>query len=451
MHRLVRFTLPLLLVAALPAHAADLRVTTFADEDDGQCTPSHCSLREAISHANQTPGDTFIRLAAGEYLLERANPDTGYDWPIEEDDNRIGDFDVHGQVTLVGRGIGVTRLNAQHLDRLFHVHPDAQLRMTGLTLTGGLQIFDGGALLNHGKTAVREVAFVDNLLISYMPYPAERTGSGGAVANFGVFEAQRATFRGNRLDASETATPGKGGGVYNQGSLLLRDSLFVANRANDYNESGMGGALYNLGDADIARTSFQANQVSWGGYGAAIANVGRITLSNSTLSGNFSVEQSAFENGHPWLPELSAKAQARLYHVTIAGNEGRGISNRGDLLLRNSIIAGNRASEFEEVRNCINRPGAIGYQARGLLLGSDAGGCVADTIIADDTTFTHHLFLLQENNGSQVHPLRRNSAAIDAGVGGCASHDQRGLDRLRDGNGDGIVNCDLGAFERAYP
>lgn len=450
MHSLSRFTVALLLVAALPAHAADLRVTTFADEDDGLCTPSHCSLREAISYANQTPGDTFIRLAAGEYLLERANPDTGYDWPIEEDDNRIGDFDVRGQVSLIGRGIGLTRLNAQGLDRLLHVHPGAQLQMRGLTLSGGRQIYHGGALLNQGLTRLRDVEFAGNQLVSYMPYPAERTGHGGAVANFGVFEAQRATFRGNRLDANETASPGKGGAFYNEGSLLLRDSLFLANRATDYNESGMGGALYNLGDADIARSTFQANQVSWGGYGAAITNVGRIILSNSTLSGNLSVEQSTFENGHPWLPELNAKAQAWLYHVTIAGNDGRGMSNRGDLVLRNSIIAGNRSSEFGEVRNCTFHPGS-GVVVIGLLRGSDGGNCFGDFEIPDEATFTRHLFPLQEVNGVWLHPLRRNSAALDAGIGSCTRQDQRGLARPRDGNGDGVAICDLGAFERAYP
>src|SRR5690606_26505817 len=166
---------------------------------------------------------------------------------------------------------------------------------------------------------------------------------------------------------------------------------------------------------------------------------------------NRTVEQGTFENGHPWRTALNANARAELIHVTIAGNEGWGLTNLAHLLLRNSIIAGNYSTEFEVVRNCSNEPGVLSYQARGLLLGADAGNCVADQQIADDLTFTHHLFQVQTNNGSQVHPLRRTSAAIDTGVGSCASHDQRGLNRPRDGNGDGVANCDLGAFERAYP
>ncbi|WP_435635838.1 choice-of-anchor Q domain-containing protein [Pseudomonas solani] len=439
------------LTAPLAADALELRVNTFADEDDGQCTQAHCSLREAISTANATPGQTVILLGAGDYLLQKANPDPAGNWPVDEDANAIGDFDVHGQVSLVGRGATVTRLNANRLDRLFHVHAGAQLKLRSLGLTGGQQIYDGGALLNYGQVQLNQVELVDNRVFVYMPYPAAQAGNGGAIANFGILEVHRSTFRDNRNFGEEAQSAGKGGALYNEGTLTVRDSLFNANRASDYGEWGMGGGLYNQGSADIARTTFQANEVLRSGYGAAIANAGQLRLANSTLSGNRSIERGAFENGHPFLPQLSAQSRAELLHVTIAGNDGWGVTNRGDLLLRNSVVAGNRATEFDEVRNCQSLPGAVDFRARGLLLGTDGSNCLAENYIADAATFTHQLFPLQENNGAWVHPLRRTSAAIDAGVGNCSSHDQRGLDRQRDGNGDGLVNCDLGAFERAYP
>lgn len=439
------------LTLPVAAEALELRVTTFADEDDGQCTQAHCSLREAISAANAVQEDAFILLVAGEYALALANPDPGQDWPVEEDANALGDFDVHGQVSVMGRGVGVTSLNGWRLDRLFHVHAGARLKLRNLTLVGGQQIYDGGAILNQGNTHLYQVELVDNRVSVYMPYPAEYAGNGGAIGNFGVLEVQRSTFTRNSSNGEEGLDAGKGGALYNEGSVTIRDSLFSANRASDYGEWGMGGGLYNQGTADIARTAFQGNEVSWSGYGAAIANAGQMRLANSTLTANRSIERGIFENGHPWLVSLTAQSRAELIHVTIAGNDGWGLTNRGELLLRNSIVAGNRSTEFDEVRNCRSEPDAVGFQPRGLLLGTDAGNCIAEIYIADDTTFSRHLFPLQENNGSLVHPLRRTSAAIDAGVGNCAGHDQRGLDRQRDGNGDGIVNCDLGAFERAYP
>lgn len=450
-HRRRALPLALILATPLPAAALDLYVTTFADENDGACTPTHCSLREAVSTANATQADTVILLKAGEYPLERANPDPGDDWPVEEDANQLGDLDVHGQISVIGKGVGVTRLNGRRLDRLFHVHADARLTLRNLTVTQGLQTYDGGALLNQGRTYLHQVAFVDNRVAVTMPHPAERAGNGGAIGNFGVLEVHRSTFTRNLSNGEEAAAAGKGGALYNEGTLTLRDSLFSSNRALDYGEWGMGGALYNQGTADIARTTFQGNEVSWSGFGSAIANAGQMVLANSTLSGNRSIERGAFENGHPWRLPLSLQSRAELVHVTIAGNEGWGLTNRGVVLIRNSLIAGNRSSEFDAVRNCQNLPGAVDFQARGLLLGTDGSTCTAEIYVADDTTFTHHLFPLQENNGSWVHPLRRTSAALDAGVGTCARHDQRGLDRPRDGNGDGLSNCDLGAFERAYP
>lgn len=446
---------PLLLASALTvplaASALELNVTTFADEDDGECTQTHCSLREAISAANAAQEDTLIRLQSGEYRLELAGPLPGQNWPEDENDNVLGDLDVHGRVSVIGRGIEATRLDGRSLDRLFHVHPGAQLKLRDLTLTRGFQIYDGGALLNQGHTHLHQVAFVENEGIVYMPYPAEHAGNGGAVANFGTLEVHRSQFRDNTLQSEEAMDAGKGGALYNEGTLLVRDSLFIGNLAFDYHERGMGGALYNQGTADIARTTFQNNWVLRSGVGGAIHNAGQMRLANSTLTGNQSDERAAFDNGHPWDQQLSMNARAELIHVTIAGNNGWGVNNRGTLVLRNSIVSGNYSNEFMALRNCQNLPGAVDFQARGLLLGTDGGNCIADSYIDDATTFTHHLFPVQDNNGHPVHPLRRTSAAIDAGVGNCASHDQRGLDRPRDGNGDGLANCDLGAFERAYP
>ena len=451
MTRLTRFAAPLLLALPLSASALDFHVTTLADQDDGQCTPAHCSLREAVSAANASQQGVRIILGAGEYRLERANEIQPDEWPVEEDDNRLGDVDVYGRMLIVGQGAAATRLNGQSLDRLFHVHPGAQLELRNLALINGRQIYDGGALLNRGQVRLNQVEVLNSSASAYILEPVELAGNGGGVANYGEMEILRSTFRGNSANGEMSWYAGYGGAVYNMGQLMVRDSLFQGNRAADYSEWGIGGALYNQGTADIARTTFASNRVAWSGYGAAIANAGQLRLTNSTLSGNTTVEQGVLENGHPLKPELNAQSRLELMHVTISGNVAWGLTNRGEVNIRNSIIAGNRSDEWEESRNCRNLPGAYGYSARGLLLGTDAGGCVADSYVADDTVLTHQMFPLQENNGSLVHPLRRNSLAIDAGVGSCSSHDQRGLDRQRDGNGDGVVNCDLGAFERAYP
>ncbi len=57
---------------------------------------------------------------------------------------------------------------------------------------------------------------------------------------------------------------------------------------------------------------------------------------------------------------------------------------------------------------------------------------------------------LQDNGRpTPTHALELTSPAVDAGRPmGCLGTDQRGVDRPRDGNGDQMFRCDIGAYER---
>lgn len=44
--------------------------------------------------------------------------------------------------------------------------------------------------------------------------------------------------------------------------MTVRDSLFLANRATDYSEWGMGGAIYNQGTADSATATATAQSTA---------------------------------------------------------------------------------------------------------------------------------------------------------------------------------------------
>ena len=445
MKTIIRLASPLLLAAAFPAFAMDLRVTTFADEYDGECSSTHCSLRDAISVANGLERSRII-LSTGEYRLAHANLRDEENEIIDEDDNLVGDLDVMSTVTIVGKGIGQTILHGADLDRLIEVMPEGRLTLRDLTITGGRTPHRGAGLENRGATELLRVSIGGNSASSAFIH-----GQGGGIANSGSLLIKNSIISGNYAGGSESAL-GSGGGIYNTGALWMRDSRVGSNRCNDDNDSGEGCGLYNTSLAEISRSVFDGNENGPYGTGSAILNRGQLRLSNTTLSGNSAGEYggAALDNGAAWGVD-NRDVEAELMNVTIADNQGYGLVNRANLTLRNSVVAGNRKYDSDAPGNCQNLGAGANYSSRGLLLGNDGGNCVAEYGIDDATTFTRHLFPLAANNGTLVHTLRRTSAAIDAAVGSCSSHDQRGLDRPRDGNGDGLAVCDLGAFERAYP
>jgi CSLREA domain-containing protein len=116
---------------------------------DGDCT-----LREAIMNANlPAGGDTTggdcaagssgtdtIALPAGTYTLTIGG--------AGEDLNATGDLDVTDSLTISGRGAGVTVVDANGIDRAFHIVGAATVGLNGLTVTGGRVGYADAACVN---------------------------------------------------------------------------------------------------------------------------------------------------------------------------------------------------------------------------------------------------------------------------------------------------------------
>lgn len=444
--RSLRSPLLVLTTTAFVASAqatVEWRVTREDDHYDGVCD-ADCSLRDAITAANAGVGAQRVLLGAGHYELTLPTEKDDEGAILDEDANLNGDLDVTGDIAVLGAGVGRTVVQGSDSarDRLFEVRPGGRLRLEDLSLEKGHTSFYGGALENHGEAFLRRVDLKDNFgSAAFAP------GAGGAIANFGRMEIDQARFTDNHAFAGEGYF-GHGGALYNAGDLRVRDSRFDDNSTSDDDDSGYGGAIYNRGTLEVIRSAFVGNTLSVYGEGSAIANDGgRLTLSNSTLSGNSGdvVSNGVRYSRQPGVP------QATLVHVTVAANEGFGVRNRGVLTLRNSILAGNRDETGETVQNCLNE-GAYRYSARGLLLGSGAGNCTGEVNVEDSQVFVGVLYSLADNDGfSPTHALRPRSPAVDAALGNCPAQDQRGSLRPRDGDGDGVAVCDLGAYERAKP
>ena len=427
----------LLLSGAATSHAATLLVTTTADSYDGQCS-LHCSLRDAVQVANQTAGPSTILLPPGSYRLTRPALLDPQGVTIEDQDNRIGDLDVLGELRIRGLSTATSRIKGRYeiYDRMLEVVANAKLTLENLTLEGGdILYYNGGAVANHGQLRLRKVFALGN-----------RASSGGAIANYGDLRIEDSRFEDNA--AFGGLVTGKGGAIFNSGSVLVRDSNFYSNSAYDEADSGEGSGIYNSGNATVESSAFHRNYNDAEFRGGTITNDGgTLVLSNSTLSRNY----TALTNGH----ESSAtSSKATLTNVTITLNQDisvdskYAVENRGELLIRNSVIAGNQ-SEYGEVGNCINAGDHYSYQAIGLLRNDEASNCDADLFVPLEQTFTQVLSptLSKPSSTLWFHALLPGSPAVDAGIGDCIAQDQRGVSRPQDGNGDGVAVCDLGAYE----
>jgi hypothetical protein len=295
------------LLAPGAAFGASINVT--ASMAEGVSNDGKCSLREAVSSANNnspapvSPGECAkgdsgfldtISVPAGTYTLAGAAGD---------DSNASGDLDISlsgtaGEVLLQGAGAGSTTINANDADRVIdltgsavvtNVVTIADLTITGGKLTGG---FDGAGI-NAGGGGNHDVV-LDGVRVA----SNEAEGAGGGVwiqTTDGSVEVKDSTISGN-------STASAGGGVYvadfsgasNPGTDLLLQNSTVSGNHTTSSATGVAGAgvyLANRVQATLSGTTVSNNDnVSTDGGGITLnSNYSDTSLtvqSGSRITGN---------------------------------------------------------------------------------------------------------------------------------------------------------------------
>ncbi|MBI2415509.1 MAG: DUF5011 domain-containing protein [Candidatus Kerfeldbacteria bacterium] len=255
-----------------------------AEEDGGGI----CSLREAINKSNSTGTDDTINLVAGTYTLSlTAGADSG---DLEVDKSGT-------TVTITGAGASTTIIDANGSvtsDRAFRVQAGT-VELTGLTFSNGLRSSNTGAGLrvDSGATLTATEIIVEN---------------NSAVT---------------------------GGGITNQGTISLIDSIIRDNTAS----VGQGGGIYNLTGAGITITGTTISNNIAAGAGGGIFSQATLTVTNTTISGNTSTTGGGIH--------LTDSSTSTLIHNTIYNNTaaagGGGIfwSTAVTATMRGNIFSGN--------------------------------------------------------------------------------------------------------------
>ncbi|HEY8515983.1 MAG TPA: choice-of-anchor Q domain-containing protein [Candidatus Binatia bacterium] len=446
----------LLLCAAPGAHAAQLNVDSTVDSTDtnpgdGKCVSKAggCTLRAAIEEANATTLSDTIMVPAGTYVLN--SPDEGPNYA------QSGPLFLNGEVEVIGAGATSTIIDGGGKARVFETQLNSVISLSGLTIRNGLANgADGGGILSRGHLKLSDVTLDGN---RSKTDPQNANGRGGA-----LFVAEGSDAKLLDVRITNNTADGRGGGVYNDGSLQIMNGTVRGNASLtddgggicnsgtlkllitevDGNRATNGGGIDNVeGSVEITDSTLAANTAS--SSGGAIFNSGTVTAVNSTISGN-----TAGGSGGGILNR--AQGTVALNNVTIASNragsggdaKGGGIANDGTgaVTVANSIIAANTAANGADCAGVLT---SQGYN----LLQSDAGcsiaGDTAGNVIGKDA----QLAVLADNDGpTRTQAPAATSPAIDGGNPGkptgrdgtCAPADQRGKSRE-------AGRCDIGAYE----
>ncbi|MPY70824.1 MAG: hypothetical protein GEU92_12125 [Alphaproteobacteria bacterium] len=441
-------------VTGLPAECADFaenfaqtfvvdRFEDFPDSHpgDGVCQGIFsgpglgCSLRAAIMEANAKPGVDLIRVPSGRYLLTRIGNEG------EQDANHsIRDLDVTESVTIEG----TSGANSDLSDFLQRTNDP----MTDLTDNGnqfGFARVDGnGAHRVFHVTGAGIVLRLRRLAI----LNGHQDGRGGGIYNLGTLVLERVALSGNRA-ASVSGGAFGGGGIQNDGTLIAGDVAFVQNLVEGDNPSG--GALYNTGAVTMRRGLIAYNDAR---FGAAIRSVGgTMTLENTTVFNN---RWTAFGSTPP-VSVLATQqdGETRLTFVTLSSHT---LGDR-DLLtatpdstvrVKNTLFVKNIADlcagpVLSDGGNVVE--GECGFDPASTPLAPDFEdvGIVAGTgLLVDEGGFTPVVIHAPPSSGSSLF------SAVDRGFAPpFPFNDQRGppFERRVDGDGNGSVRADSGAFE----
>jgi hypothetical protein len=312
-------------------------------------------------------------------------------------------------------GEGRLTVNGAERHRVFSVPQDVEAELHGFTVTGG------------------------NSLIVGPP-------GGGGIANEGTLVVQGCFILGNHVLHEGPSTPG-GGGIWNAGQMTIANSTVADNSASH----AAGGGIYNdrSGTLTLMNSTVASNEagIDGGGSVSAVENNGQMIIVNSTVSGNRGFTDFG---GDSCGVGITSTGRLFLINSTISGND----HNFGDdlaIIKRDAsrpdphVEIAHTLIDGECTNTCFGNPSNATWVFHGYNIESPDDTCGFDPDGTDQVNVSGDdlkLGELADNGGpTMTHALLPGSVAIDVIPADMCevTEDQRGFPR--------DSTCDVGAFE----
>lgn len=321
--------------------------------------------------------------------------------------------------------------------------------------------------LTAGTLAVSPTTTTDKLTISGLGAQNLTVRRDPAAGSFSVFTLAAGTTTLSGLTVSNGSVGSfTGSGIHNIATGTILDGAVVSGNTADAGGGAGGGAggIANLGSMTIRNSTISQNSVTNAGTGQSgggIVSAGAgLTIVNSTLSGN-TVSGSGPSDGGGI---LAFTAGLTVLSSTIAGNTAEngagGIFDQASPNLANAIIAKNTGSGANDCGGP-SSPTSQGYNLIGSGTGCSYVAATGDQVGTSASPIDPKLGSLGQNGGTTpTMALLAGSLAIDGGNPAavsdaappaapalipCSTTDQRGVSRPQ------RARCDIGAFELPKP
>ena len=335
------------------------------------------------------------RLGGANFILMEARTNLLSLRGADTGDGRSGELVIAtGRMALVGAVAGVTVRWEGFPSRIIHILPGAYVTLRDVTIAGGCSTTGLGP---DGPP-------------------------GGGLLNEGSLLLRDCVISDNVAGAGGFGYGGGGGGIYNAGNLVMQRCLVCENTAgaSAFFAGGSGGGIYNssLGFAVILGSIFKGNVAGSGGVdfsgfggdggaGGAIYNLGAMAMSGCTLKGNLAGRGADGTYPDPFgILDPASDGGA-------SGN-GAGVYNAGRLRIVHSTIDGNRCPDG-------GNGGSLGTGGQGAA-GGNGGGIYNVGVVSLESS------------------LITSNSCGNGGVGGYGCGRGGGGDGGDGGSGGGIYN-----------